>query len=280
MSSPTTFPEWFGIEDKVALIVGGGYGMGETIAKHLARAGCHLVIADIIPERAEKVAADIRAMGRKAHAAIADMCDREAGVAALEKAEADLGGIDIMVSIVGEAAWVSFLDTTDEQWDLDMRRNVEGFWRCSQYVGRSIARREAQGGAILAIASVDGIQSSPMHAAYGVAKAGLISLVKTMAVELSPYGIRTNAIAPGTVKTPRSVERSPPGRHDRRAKEIGILLGRAATTEEIADAALFLVSDMSRYITGVTLPVDGGWMAARMDVKAFLPKEGEPWVRP
>ncbi len=278
MVQPANIADWFGIKDKVALVVGGGYGMGEATANRLAQVGCDLVVADIIPERAERVASDIRAMGRRAHAAIADMCDREAGAAALEKAEADLGGIDLMVSIVGQAAWVSFLDTDEETWALDQSRNLDCFRRCAQWVGKSLRRREAKG-AMVAIASADGIQGAPMHAAYGAAKAGTIHLVKTIAMELGPYGIRANAIAPGTVATTRAMEGSSHAARDARARDMGVPLGRACTMDEIADAALFLVSDMSRYITGVTLPVDGGWLEARTDIKNFLPTPGEAWVK-
>jgi len=116
---------------------------------------------------------------------------------------------------------------------------------------------------------VDGMQSSPMHGAYGAAKAGLISLVKTMAMELGPHGIRVNAVAPGVIKTPRAVARRPAEAIDANAREMGIPLGRAGVPEEVAQAVLYLVSDMARYVTGITLPMDGGWLSARLDIGRF-----------
>jgi len=262
---PATVQELFGLQGKVALVLGGGYGMGEACAKWLAHAGCDVVIGEIIPERAERVAADIRSMGRRSHAAIGDMTDHATVDRLLPEAEAELGGIDILVSIIGQAGWFTFLDMSAEDWALDQRRNLEYFVHCSQWVARSIARR-GTGGAICAIASVDGIGPSPMHASYGAAKAGIISMVRTMASELAEFGIRVNCIAPGTTKTPRAISRSSYEAVDERAKTMGIPLGRAGHTSEIARAVLFLVSDMSPYVTGITLPLDGGWLVMRPDI--------------
>jgi NAD(P)-dependent dehydrogenase (short-subunit alcohol dehydrogenase family) len=267
---PTTIQDLFGLKGKVALILGGGLGHGEVSAKWLAHAGCDVIIAEIIPERAARVAGDIRAMGRRAYEAVADMTDLQQAQAVLAKAEAELGGPDIVVSIIGEAAWVSFLETSVEDWRNDLRRNLDYFFFCTQWAARSMVKR-GTGGAIVAIASVDGMQSSPMHAPYGAAKAGIISLVKTMAVELAPHDIRVNAIAPGTIKTPRAVSRSSVEAADQRARDVGIPLGRAGAIEEIGHAVLWLASDMSRYVTGITLPVDGGWLAARLDIGRYSP---------
>lgn len=268
MRFPATIGELFGLQGKVALILGGGYGMGECCAKWLAHAGCDVIIAEIIPERAVRVATAIRSMGRRAHEAIGDMCDPAVVDEVLPKAEAALGSVDIVVSIIGEAGWFSFLDTTMTDWARDQRRNLDYFFYCSQWAARSMIRR-GTGGAMCAIASVDGMQSSPMHAAYGVAKAGIISLVKTMAVELAQYGIRVNAVAPGTVKTPRAVARSSPAAIDEMARAVGIPLGRSGAVDEVAHAVLYLVSDMASYVTGVTLPMDGGWLAARLDILRY-----------
>jgi NAD(P)-dependent dehydrogenase (short-subunit alcohol dehydrogenase family) len=97
-------------------------------------------------------------------------------------------------------------------------------------------------------------------------------LVKTMAMELGPHGIRVNCVAPGTIKTPRAVARTSPEAVDERARQAGIPLGRAGATDEVAQAVLYLVSDMSRYVTGITLPMDGGWLASRLDIGRFTVK--------
>ncbi len=254
----------FDLKGKVVLILGGGLGMGEASAKMLAWAGCDIVIAEILPERAARVAGDIRAMGRKAYEVVGDLTDPEQAARMLAEAEEAAGGFDVLVSIIGEAGWKSFLDTTLDDLHFDLRRNFEYFFHCSQIAANSMIRR-GNGGAICAITSVDGLQSSPMHGAYGVAKAGIVSMVKTMAAELGPYGIRVNCIAPGMVKTPRAVARKGPEWMDELAGNLGLPLPRAGSIEEIAETVLYLVSRMSRYTTGVTLPMDGGWLASRLD---------------
>jgi NAD(P)-dependent dehydrogenase (short-subunit alcohol dehydrogenase family) len=261
---PTTLEDFFGLKGKVALVLGGGLGMGEASAKLLAHMGCDIIIAEILPDRAARVANDVRAMGRRAYEAVGDMCDPAQVDAVLPKAEEALGGVDIVVSIIGEAAWASFLDTSLDDWALDERRNLRYFFYCSQWAARSMVRR-GKPGAICAITSVDGLQASPMHGAYGAAKAGLVSLVKTMANELGPHGIRVNCIAPGMIKTPRAVARSSAEAIDKSGLDMGIPLGRGGSTQEIAETVLYLVSDMSRYVTGITLPMDGGWLVTRLE---------------
>jgi len=268
---PANLEELFGLEGKTALVLGGGFGMGEQCSRWLARAGCDVIVADIIPERAANVAQQVRSLGRRAHEAVGDMCEPSVVDRVLPEAEAALGGIDVLVSIIGEAGWFSVLDTSVEDWKYDQRRNLDYFFYCSQYAARSMVRRGTSG-AMCAIASVDGMQSSPMHGAYGAAKAGLISLVKTMAMELGPHGIRVNCVAPGTIKTPRAVARTSPEAVDERARQAGIPLGRAGATDEVAQAVLYLVSDMARYVTGITLPMDGGWLASRLDIGRFTVK--------
>jgi NAD(P)-dependent dehydrogenase (short-subunit alcohol dehydrogenase family) len=232
-------------------------------------AGADVIVADIIPERAAFVAGQVRELGRRAYAAVGDMLVPAVVDKVLAEAEAELGGIDIVVAIIGEAAWVSFLDTTIEQWEEDQRRNLTYFFYCSQWAAKSMMRRGV-GGAICAIASVDGMQASPMHAAYGVAKAGITFLVKSMALELGGAGIRVNCVSPGLTKTPRTVAKSNADQVDGSARRMGIPLGRAASTKDIARAILYLVSDMSAYVTGVTLPVDGGWLSTRLDVQKYV----------
>jgi len=269
---PSSIEELFGLKGKVALVLGGGFGMGEQCSRWLALAGCDVIVADIIPERAANVAAQVRALGRRAHEAVGDMCDPAQVDVVLPAAEAALGGVDVVVSIIGEAGWFSVLDTSMDEWKHDQRRNLDYFFYCSQWAARSMVKR-GSGGAICAIASVDGLQSSPMHGAYGAAKAGLISLVKTMAMELGPEGIRVNCVAPGAIKTPRAVARSSPEQVDEGVREAGVPLGRAGATEEVAHAVIYLVSDMARYVTGITLPMDGGWLASRLDIGRYTNKK-------
>jgi 3-oxoacyl-[acyl-carrier protein] reductase len=177
-------------------------------------------------------------------------------VAAVEQ----LGGIDVMVSIVGAAVWGSLLDTTAAIWDQQLHRNLRYFFLCAREVATTMIRR-GNPGAIVGIASVDGQRASPMRGAYGVAKAGLISLVQTMAVEWAPHHIRVNAIAPGHIVTPRLYDT--PQRAEGYAKSL-IPMRHRGQTDDIGKAALFLVSDLAGYITGTTLDVDGGLLAANL----------------
>jgi NAD(P)-dependent dehydrogenase (short-subunit alcohol dehydrogenase family) len=146
---------------------------------------------------------------------------------------------------------------TPEQWELDHRRNLRHFFFTARAVAGSLIRREKPG-AIACIASVSGLQSAPHHASYGAAKAGLMNLVRTMAVEWAPHDIRVNAIAPGSIATPR-IPDTPEARE--RHRQSLIPMKRRGTTDEIGKVATFLVSDLASYVTGHTVPVDGGWMA-------------------
>jgi 2-deoxy-D-gluconate 3-dehydrogenase len=247
----------FQLEDKVALVVGGGQGMGESITLLLARAGCDVAVLDIAPERAEGVAGAVRALGRRSAAITADVLDPTQVPGAVTAVERELGGPDILVTVVGGATYKLLLDLTPEDWEADLRRNLSHFFFIGREVAASLIRRERPG-AMVCIASVAGLQSSPVHAAYGAAKAGLVNLVRTMAMEWGPHGIRVNAIAPGGIVTPTFPETAEARARERQGP---VPLRRRGTTDEIAKAALFLVSDLASYVTGETLAVDGGWMA-------------------
>ncbi|PPQ35861.1 SDR family NAD(P)-dependent oxidoreductase [Rhodopila globiformis] len=257
MSSEASF---FGLAGRKALIVGGGQGMGESSALFLARAGCDVALVDVVPERADAVGGRIAALDRRGLTIAGDVLDDAQVPRIVAEAEDKLGGLDVMVSIVGAAAWGSLLDTTADVWDQQMRLNLRYFFLVAQQVARSLIRRR-QPGAIVGIASVDGQRSSPMRGAYGAAKAGLISLVQTMAVEWAPHSIRVNAIAPGHIVTPRLYDT--PQRAEAYAASL-IPMRARGTPDDIGQAALFLASDMARYVTGTTLDVDGGLLAANL----------------
>jgi NAD(P)-dependent dehydrogenase (short-subunit alcohol dehydrogenase family) len=255
-----------GMEGKAALVVGGGQGMGESSATFLARAGCDVAVLDVEAARAERVAGAVRDLGRKGVAVVADVLDDAQVAGAVATAERELGGLDALVSIVGQAAWNPILEMTPEQWDLDHRRNLRYFFFLARAVAQSLVRR-GRPGAMVCIASVDGLQSAAHHASYGAAKAGLVNLVRTMAVEWAPHNIRVNAIAPGSIATPRFPE-TPEFRE--RTRQGLIPMKRRGSTDEIGKAALFLLSDLASYVTGHTLPVDGGWMAASISPPADM----------
>jgi 3-oxoacyl-[acyl-carrier protein] reductase len=260
----------FGLADKKAMVIGGGQGMGESTSRFLARAGCDVAVIDLESERAERVAAVVAGLGRRGVPIIGDVLDDAQIAGVVASTEQQLGGIDVMVSIVGAAAWGSLMDTTAEIWDQQMRLNLRYFFLCAKAVATLMIKRGTSG-AILGIASVDGQRASPMRGAYGAAKAGLISLVQTMAVEWAPHNIRVNAIAPGHIVTPRLYDT--PQRVDGYARSL-IPMRHRGETDDIGKAALFLVSDLASYITGTTLDVDGGLLAANL-FPAGLPGDNQ-----
>jgi 3-oxoacyl-[acyl-carrier protein] reductase len=257
MSSDASF---FGLSGKRALVIGGGQGMGESTATFLARAGADVALVDVAADRAERVAAVVNGLGQRGLTVVGDVLDDAQIPRIVAEAAEKLGGLDIMVSIVGAATWGSLMDTTAAVWDQQLALNLRYFFLVARETASLMISR-GSGGAIVGIASVDGQRASPMRGAYGAAKAGLISLVQTMAVEWAPHHIRVNAIAPGHIVTPRLYDT--PQRAEAYAASL-IPMRERGRTDDIGKAALFLASDMARYVTGTTLDVDGGLLAANL----------------
>lgn len=250
-----------GLEGKRIMVLGGGFGMGESTVRMLARQGAHLAVVDLVPERAEKVAAEVtREFGVTALAFSVDVTDDDAALATIAEVEDRLGALDGMATVIGMAKWVSLMDTTPEEWDLDHRRNLRYFFITAREVARRIIARGAQG-SIVCVASVDGLTSSANHASYGAAKAGLVNLVRSMAAEWSYQGVRVNAVAPGGIATPRFPVTDPEFEARRMA---GLPMRRRGVTDDIAKGITFFLSDMANYVTGQTLAVDGGYTAVGM----------------
>jgi NAD(P)-dependent dehydrogenase (short-subunit alcohol dehydrogenase family) len=250
----------FGLNDKKALVVGGGQGMGEESSIWLAKVGCDVAVLDSVGERAIRVAEAVKRLGRDSYPIVGDILDERAVNRLVAEAEEKLGGLDVVVTIVGSAAFGSLLDTTAQIWDQQQSVNLRYFFLVAREAARSMLRRNVQG-AITCVSSVSGLQSAPNHAAYGAAKAGLVNLVRSMAVEWSPNGIRVNAVAPGTIATPRLPVT--PIMLDK-IKRSKVPLGRPGIPTEIAKAILFLSSDLASYVTGHTLYADGGWMSVNI----------------
>lgn len=245
----------FKLKDKVAIVWGGGQGMGRSSALRLAEAGCRLAIVDLERARAEHVCEEIRKAGSQAIPLIADITQEEQALATVEKTDKQLGPVDCMVTVVGMAFWKPLLEVDADDWERAFAVNLKSFFFTARAVARSLIAHGKQG-SIVGICSVSGLQSAPMHGPYGAAKAGLANLVRTMAVEWGP-GIRVNAIAPGAIRTPRLT--FTPESLDMFKQRVG--LQRPGETDEIGKVALFLLSDLASYVTGHTIPVDGGWMA-------------------
>ncbi|MBV1918243.1 MAG: SDR family oxidoreductase [Sphingomonadaceae bacterium] len=249
--------ELMGLDGKRVLIVGGGQGNGEATAHVLASLGCNVAILDLELDRAEKVCKDIEAMGVSAYPISCDVLVEEQLVGAIAEVDTEFGPLDGMVCIIGMAGWAPITEMTTEVWDMDHQRNLRFFFWASRELASRVLARNGKAN-ICALASVDGIRAAALHASYGAAKAGLIHLAKSMAAEWSSEGIRVNIVAPGAIITPRI----PEGDADGEAAMSGHLpLGRRGTTMDIAKAVTFFMSDLSSYVTGQTLAVDGGYTA-------------------
>lgn len=243
----------FGLAGKRGLVVGGGYGMGRATARLLSSVGVAVAVVDLDPARAAEEAAVLVAGGATAVPIAADVTQPGDAARAVGEAWGGLGGLDLMVNIVGRNSWSSLLDLEPEMLETVLSRNLRHHF----YLGRAFvgALRDAgHPGSIVMVASVSGTRAAPNHAAYGASKAALIALTKSMAAEWGPLGIRVNSIAPGTTRTDRNQWSE---EIEQRAART-VPLGRVGDQTEIANAALFLASDLASYITGQTLVVDGG----------------------
>lgn len=244
------YPGLLRLDGRVAMVVGAGQGNGRHTAHALASVGARVACVDVDPDLAHEIAAEVGGLPCVADARRRDDVER-----IVAETLAAYGRLDAVVDIVGMALWSTLLEVTDEDWDATFGLVLRHAHLITQIVGRQMVA--AGGGAMVFTASVSGLTSAPNHAAYGAAKAGLLSLVRTAAVELGPSNIRVNAVAPGSIRTPR-IMRALQARGDVPPPPAVEPLGRSGEPRDIAGAALFLCSDLSRHVTGQTLVVDGG----------------------
>ncbi|MCH2171933.1 SDR family oxidoreductase [Myxococcota bacterium] len=249
-----------GLADKSALVVGGGSGIGRATCQLLARAGAKVIVGDLDPSAAGAVADGLSEQGASA-AAVAGNVMVEKEAIDLVNSAADLHGqLDVLINIVGMAGWVKLLDMDAAAWELDLQRNLNQHL----YVSRAAARRmidQGSGGSMSLVASVSGIYGAANHGAYGAAKAGLMALARTMAIEWGEHGIRVNTVAPDMIDTPRVVaarERSGVPDSPDFMRHSRLVIERRGVPDDIAGALVFLVSELSAFMTGQALVVDGG----------------------
>jgi NAD(P)-dependent dehydrogenase (short-subunit alcohol dehydrogenase family) len=244
------------LQDRVAVITGGALGIGRATARLFAEEGAAVALADVQEEAAKAVAGEIAANGGRAIAVGVDVGDAGAVQALVERVVRELGRIDVMFANAGIAHSAPFLEHPEAEWHRVLRVNLTGVFFCCQAAARQMVKQG--GGRIIATASINGFRGVENLVGYNVAKAGVIEMTKTMAVELAQHRIQVNAIAPAQIDT-RLVRSLPEDARRRRLERIP--MARFGEPEEVAKAALFLASDDASFITGHTLPVDGGYLA-------------------
>lgn len=246
------------LENKVAIVTGAGRNIGEEISRTFAQEGARVAVVDLDKGRGERVAGEINAAHRD-HA-LQCICDvsSSSDVEKMVKAVAQKwGGVDILVN---NAAWTdrkNILDLTEEEWDKVMAISLKSVFLCTKFAARSMVEQKRKG-RIVNIASTSGHTGRPDATAYTAAKAGVLNLTRSLAVQLAPHGIRVNSVTPNRIGSPVGEDVVPENRF------VKNLVGRRGTPKDIAAAVLFFCSEESDFITAADLLVDGGAMASRI----------------
>ena len=244
------------LDNKIAIVTGGGGGIGSAIAKRLAGEGASIAVADIDSTAAQACAAAITAKGGHATSLSADVTKKNSVEQMVQNTLARWNRIDILVNVAGGADRKNVVDVTADEWDHIIDMNLKSVFLCSQAVLPTMVA--AKCGKIVSISSIYGFTGNASRASYATAKAGVAVFTKSLALEHVKDGININAIAPGRIMTERV--RSHYTDEAWAAAEAQIPMGRTGTPEDIASAALFLVNDENNYITGQTIHVNGAWL--------------------
>lgn len=244
------------IDNKVAIVTGGGGGIGGAIVQRFAREGAKIAVADINADTAQARVKEIADRGTDALAVTADVT-KKSSVQDMVKATLDRWGkIDILVNVAGGAMRNNVVDTSAEDWDKIVNMNLKSVFLCSQAVLPTMLK--AKYGKIVSISSIYGFAGNATRASYAAAKAGVAVFTKSLALEHVKDGLNINAIAPGRIATP--AVRGHYSDEAWAAAEAQIPMGRTGKPENIASAAIFLVQDENNYITGQTIHVNGAWL--------------------
>ena len=259
------------LTDQVAVVTGGGGGIGRAIALAYASVGAEIAIGDIVPERCEETAARVREKGRRALAAPTDVMHTDQIRALIERASNEFGRIDILVNNAGGVSGRPFLEQSERSWRRHIDLNLVSMLAATS-AAVPIMIRGGRGGSVVNVTSIEAARAAPNYAVYAACKAGMVSFTRTMALELAEHGIRVNAIAPDMTVTPglrgnltgpvdpsRWIE---PSAEQKDASARRIPLGREGVDTECGNVAVFLASNMSAYVTGAVIPVDGGTWAS------------------
>lgn len=255
----------YGYSDSAAIVTGAANGIGKAIARRLAAEGCRVALWDSDGAALDGLVGELGARGARVSAQVLDVSVMDSVRAATDKAVADLGSTPkILVNCAGIGRVASILDGSPEEFDETMRVNVHGTYNCCFSVVPLMTARH--GGSIINIASWFGKSGRPMSLAYCASKFAIIGMTQSMALDLAQYGIRVNAVCPGTIANTRMRERAddeavakglPPS-----ADRVHLIpMGRLGRPEDVANAVAFLISDEASYMTGQSLNVTGGlWM--------------------
>ncbi len=249
----------FELMDKVAIVTGGGSGIGKAISKVLAKQGTKVAIADIRLDNAESVASEINNDGGKAIAIKTDVTDLSSVKTMVDEVHKSLGSVDILVNNAGWDKMMPFLETTPEFWEKIISLNYKGVLNCVYCVARDMVEKNS--GRIISISSDAARVGSSGEAVYSGAKGAVISFSKTMARELARYNVTVNVVCPGPTETPLVEEMKKESERNKKIFEAMnrvIPLRRMGKPEDVAYAVAFLASDEAGYITGQVLSVSGG----------------------
>ena len=250
-------------QGRVAVITGGGSGLGRVLAHRFASEGAAVIVADVVGHRATAVADEISEAGGRSLAQAADVTEASDVEAMVGAAREAFGPVEILVNNAAKATDSDFLDLSEEAWEEDVAITLKGPFLCSQAVLPDMTEKES--GVILNIASVNALTYFG-NEAYSAAKAGILSLTRSLAVRYGPFGVRVNAIAPGTLRTPAWEQRRQKDPEVFERVSRWYPLGRIGEPEDVAGAALFLASDEAAWISGAVLPIDGGLTAGNLQM--------------